>query len=954
FFQILSEGVHRFEGTINQYTGDGIMALFGAPIAHENHAQRACYAALHLAGTLKEYADSLRIERGLNLSIRMGINSGEVVVGRIGDDLRMDYTAQGHTVGLAQRMESLAEPGKALLASATIDIVEGYFELHDLGEAQVKGVEQPVRIAELVGVGAMRTRLDRSRARGLSKFVGREEEVARLESALERTIAGDGQVIGIVADAGAGKSRLCHELAEICRARGVQVRMGQGVAHGSAVPLLPILQFYREIFGIEDDDGDPEARQKIAGLIAQILPDALESLPLLFEFMRVPDPARPAPDLTPDERRRALSELIRRLTVARSETAPAVLIFEDLHWIDPQSAEIIETLVDTAAETRTLLILNFRPEFRADWTGRSHYQQIALRPLDAAATGELLSEWLGPDPSLSGLVELVVSETGGNPFFVEEVVQDQIDAGVLVGARGHFQLERPVASIRVPASVQSLLAARIDRLGEEAKRLLQTAAVIGQEQPELLLAEVEGLEPERLRVFMRALVQSEFLYEQTLYPEIEYAFKHPLTREVAYETLLGERRREIHARVARSLEAQVDESSDAHAAMLAYHYEQGDLPLDAARWHERATLEVFMGSTQESLYHARKILGLLEGVPASPMREEVLNRARGKLIYAASRSELPDSEVEELFEQALRGLDPGDARARASALTGYSVARWGRGERVEAIRLAEEAVDLGRRGGDDEVTAGALAALLNVRGPTESPRLTIETFAEIEELCGDRTEPSGKHGFPPLLMGGPMCVIALWFAGRGDDAEKLLRRLSERYADLPMSHSGVILVVQTQALSRRGDHAGACDEARRLVEACRSGQNTAALAIGYAALGMASLRAGQPDEAARALSEAVKISVDRGLSLGIAPVHLASLAEAEIECGDLAAAYHAIERGRKLAAEQEALLMLGVIDLQHARLILAEADTAASDRAREKLDAIESLAHERGNQGLLA
>ena len=516
FFQILSEGVHRFEGTINQYTGDGIMAIFGAPIAHENHAQRACYAALYLADALKEYTDALRVDQGLNLSIRMGINSGEVVVGRIGDDLRMDYTAQGHTVGLAQRMEALAEPGKALLAGATIEIVEGYFELHDLGEAQVKGVEHPVRIAELAGTGPMRTRLDRSRARGLSKFVGRDEEMARLESALESAVAGNGQVIGVVADAGSGKSRLCHELAEKARSRGIAVRMSQGVPHGNAVPLEPILQFYREIFSLEEGDGDREARQKIAGLIAQTLPDAIESLPLFFDFMRVPDPARPAPELAPDERRRALLDLLRRLTVARSETAPAVLIFEDLHWIDPESAEVIEGLVDTAADTRTLMIVNFRPEFRADWTGRSHYQQIALRPLDGDAAAELLADWLGSDPSLEGLVELVVERTGGNPFFMEEVVQAEIESGALAGTRGHYKLQRPVASIEVPASVQSLLAARIDRLGDDEKRLLQTAAVIGQEQPEPLLVDVAGCSPDSLRLLVRTLVQSEFLYEQSL------------------------------------------------------------------------------------------------------------------------------------------------------------------------------------------------------------------------------------------------------------------------------------------------------------------------------------------------------------------------------------------------------------------------------------------------------
>ena len=311
FFRILSGGVERFEGFVDKFTGDGIMALFGAPIAHEDHAQRACYAALHLREALKAYADALRMDRGLNFSVRMGINSGEVVVGKIGDDLRMDYTAQGHTVGLAQRMEALAEPGKALLAGDTIDLIEGYFALRDLGRMKVKGVEAPVRVAELEGVGRVRTRLDRSRARGLSKFVGRNEEMERLEAALRRALAGDGQVVGVMAEAGAGKSRLCYEFLERCRARGITVRTATGVPHGRAVPLQPVLEFYREIYGITQEDSDAQARQKIAGFVAQMAPEELGSLPLLFDFLRVPDPSNPPPVLAPDERQRELIGLLR-------------------------------------------------------------------------------------------------------------------------------------------------------------------------------------------------------------------------------------------------------------------------------------------------------------------------------------------------------------------------------------------------------------------------------------------------------------------------------------------------------------------------------------------------------------------------------------------------------------------------------------------------------------------
>jgi class 3 adenylate cyclase len=719
FFRILADGIERFDGFVDKFTGDGIMALFGAPIAHEDHAQRACYAALHLRDTLKAYADELRVEQGLNFSVRMGINSGDVVVGRIGDDLRVDYTAQGLTVGLAQRMEALAEPGKAMLAGATIDIVWGYFALRDLGAMKVKGVDTPVRVAELDGVGRMRTRLDRSRARGLSKFVGRQDEMERLEAALRRSLDGDGQVVGVMAEAGSGKSRLCFEFVERCRARGITVRSCTGVAHGRAVPLQPILEFYREIFGGTPEDSDAQTRQKIAGSVAQTAPEELGSLPLLFDFMRVPDPARPAPEMAPDERRQTMMAILRRLTAARSRHEPAVLMFEDLHWFDPDSEAIVESLVDAAVNTRTLLLLNFRPEYQARWVGRTHYQQLALRPLDAAAAGELLGDWLGPDPSLAGFVDLVRERTGGNPFFMEEVVQAQIESGSLTGARGRYRLETPIESVEVPASVQSLLAARIDRLDEAGKRLLQAAAVIGDEVPETLLAQVAGLGPDALRSGVHNLVQSEFLYEATLYPESEYAFKHPLTREVAYASLLRERRRALHAEVARALELLPAESVEQRAPLLAHHWEHAGQALEAARWQARIATRLGM-NTNEAVFHWRKVTELLNAEDETPETRELLGTAYGRLVYAASRTTAPDAEVEALFAAALRRFGDADSREHAWTLISYAVVRHGAGSVRQAHRLGTQALEMARRLDDRALLAAVLWGILMIHPPRSS------------------------------------------------------------------------------------------------------------------------------------------------------------------------------------------------------------------------------------------
>ena len=324
FFTILCEGVHRFEGTVDKFTGDGIMALFGAPIAHEDHAQRACWAALTLQRELAAYATEVRRTEGLSFSVRMGINSGEVVVGQIGEDLRVEYTAVGHTVGLAQRMESLAEPGKAYLTDQTAKLVSGYLDVDDLGEFDVKGVSEPVRVHALAGAGGAHSRLDISRARGFTRFVGRGDELATLEAALEQARGGSGAVVGVVGEAGVGKSRLCNEFVERARRQGIPIYEAQGQAHGREIPFLPVLQMMRSYFGIAESDSDQQAREKIAGRLLLLDEAFAESLPLVFDFLAVPDPHRPAPRMDPDARQRALLEMVKRLFYTSSQREPGI------------------------------------------------------------------------------------------------------------------------------------------------------------------------------------------------------------------------------------------------------------------------------------------------------------------------------------------------------------------------------------------------------------------------------------------------------------------------------------------------------------------------------------------------------------------------------------------------------------------------------------------------------
>src|SRR5829696_3547882 len=596
FFSILTEVVERFEGTVDKFTGDGIMAVFGAPIAHEDHGRRACYAALQMLDDVGDYAAELRRAEGLNFSVRIGINSGEVVAGAIGPGSSDgDYTAIGHTVGLAQRMEALAEPGKAYVTEQTADLATGFLDLQDLGAFEIKGASQPIRVFELAGVGRARSRLDLSRERGFSRFVGRDEEMAVFSEAFERAERAEGGVLAVVAEPGVGKSRLCLEFVERCRERGVEVFEAQAQSHGKSTPFMPVLQLMRSYFGISGADNDRVARERVAGRSLLLEPELADSLPLLFDFLGIPDPERQVQPMSAEARQRLLGDVVCRLVNAADRRSTVVVLIEDLHWMDEASNTMLSEMVASVEDTQTLAIVNYRPEYTPTW-GPGSYREVALEPLGEEDTVELLRDLAGEDPSLDGLGELVHERARGNPFFIEEIVRELAECGYLEGERGSYRLIRPLEDTGVPPTVQAILAARIDRLGADAKALLQVASVLGKEVGARELRITAGIESDELDSLLCELTDSGFLYEAELYPEKVLAFRHPLTREVAYGTQLGDRREATHAAAARALVELNPERHDELAALIADHMAAGGETLEAARWYARAAY--WAGSSQ--------------------------------------------------------------------------------------------------------------------------------------------------------------------------------------------------------------------------------------------------------------------------------------------------------------------------------------------------------------------
>ncbi|MET0850880.1 MAG: adenylate/guanylate cyclase domain-containing protein [Candidatus Rokuibacteriota bacterium] len=582
------EAVHHYEGTVNQVMGDGIMALFGAPIAHEEHAVRACYAALRMQQRVGEYAQEVHRTLGVPVHIRVGLNSGEAVVRSIGSDLSMDYTAIGQTTHLAARMEQMAMPGTILLPPETLGLVEGYVLTRALGPRPVKGLDAPREVYELIGAAPIRSRLHAAAARGLTRFVGRESEITQLSSARDRARAGSGQLVAVVGEPGVGKSRLYWEFTRSHLTEGWLVLESTSVSYGKATVYLPVIDLLRAYFKIGERDEARVVREKVTGKLLTLDENLRPALVPLLVLLGASGGDPSWEGLGAFERRHRTFDAIKHIVLRESLVQPVVVLFEDLHWIDDETQGLLDTLVESLPTARVLLLVNYRPEYRHTWGGKSSYTQLRIDPLGTASAAELLEGLLGANRSLEPLKRLLLDRTEGNPFFLEESVRTLVESGVLIGERGSFRLARALDTTHVPATVQAVLAARIDRLPPPVKHLLQSAAVIGKTVALALLETVAEMAALELRRGLAQLQAAEFLYETSLFPELEYTFKHALTLEVAYQSLLRERRRMLHASVLAALEARSREQGPVSVEVLAHHALRGELWEPAASYLYRA------------------------------------------------------------------------------------------------------------------------------------------------------------------------------------------------------------------------------------------------------------------------------------------------------------------------------------------------------------------------------
>jgi class 3 adenylate cyclase/tetratricopeptide (TPR) repeat protein len=953
FFSLLAGTVNRFEGTVDKFTGDGIMAIFGAPIAHEDHAARACYAALQMLDDVASYAGELRRAKGLNFSTRIGINSGEVVAGAIGGD-EGSYTAIGHTVGLAQRMEALAEPGKAYLTEHTARLARGFLDLSDLGEFEIKGASRPVQVFELAGVGQARSRLDLARERGFSRFVGREREMETLEAALDRAKAGEATAIGVVAEPGIGKSRLYHEFVERCRSEGTEVFQAQGQAHGKSIPFMPILQMLRAFFAIEDSDAEQTAREKIAGRALLLDASFADDLPLLFDFLGVPDPDRPVPQMSPEARQRALGEVLCRLVGNPTRKKTLTLVFEDLHWVDEGSQTMVRGLIEGFGGTRTLVLANYRPEYTPPWHGNACWQALELAPLRRQDTRELLRDLAGEDPSLDGLDEPIHERTGGNPFFIEEIVRELAESGYLQGERGSYRLAKPIEGAGVPVTVQAVLAARIDRLDPDAKHLLQVASVLGKEVSEEALAMSCGLGAEAMEASLRELIEGGFLYEAEIYPQRLLAFRHPLTREVAYGTQLGEQREQTHAAAARALiELNPGERWDELAALIADHLRQGGQPLEAARWSARAAYWAGHSRPRESLRLWHDVMVLTDDLPEDEEVAALAIHSRLQQLTYAFRVGMDREEQDRL------GAEAEEIATRREDLHSLALLRVATAVRPGLDHFAEswlaavrESVELADRAGDPHLRvaircAGAFAYLMT--GDFDGFEATLD---EVLELVGD----DGSIG-ANIILGSP---VAWGLMGKGmvrreriefDEAEELFdRALRIALEEDDPETASWIRSNQAGLLAMRGESEAGLAIALRNVELTEKLGDVFSQSLALSNLSWAQLNSGDAEGALESIEESERLYrelMDEGGEMAAWRAHLRSQALREV--GRIEEAIEAAEWAAETSRSRGLLWTYPA-----AMLALTRALTAAGrPGALEALAEAERVALETGAETLM-
>ena len=874
------EAVYRYEGYVNQVMGDGIMALFGAPLAHEDHAVRACYAALRMQETVGRYAEQIQKTEGVSVKIRVGLNSGEVVVRSIGNDAHPDYSAVGQTTHLAARMEQMADPGTILIAPSTLRLAEGAVQVTSLGTRPVRGLDAPVEVSELVGGAPARSKLRAADVQQLSRFIGRMEELERLHALLELARAGQGQVVAVRSEAGVGKTRLLHEFLRSAKTHAGRILEGRSHSYERAASYRPIIELMRAYFELDALDPASRVIEKVGATVRELDPELGDAVAPLLSLLDVLPSDNPFRSLDARERHDRVVDALTQVLLKETERQPLVIVLENLQWVDNETQAFLDSLLDRIPAARLLLLVDYRSEYEHDWAGRPGYTQIDLDPLSTAATDELLRTLLGGHRSLRPLRDLLIQRSNGNPFFLEEIVRTLLETQALLGERGDYRLAGELKAQQVPATVQAVLAARIDRLASEEKLLLQSSAVVGSDVPQALLEAIVDVPSESVGRALASLQAAGFLYEASLFPDVVYRFKSALTRDVAYASLLREQRRVLHARIVDAIERLYHERRTSHVDQLAFHASRGEV-WDKALVYNRqvGARAVLHAANGEAVSAFQDALTALKRLPETretreqaidlrlDLRPPLLQLGRLDEVLAVSR------EAERLAAE-LRD-EPRLARVYTYLINYHYL----KGETSQAIEYGQRCLDVGRAIGDPALQGLARQYMGQSYHAQGDYALAERTLREnIEATAYDQATISyvASCGW-----------LAFSLADRGDfDAANSYLAEAQRAAETTQ-HAYSRLIAWTLiglVWIRRGRLARAVLPLERGLEACRKKHLTVWLPIPLSLLGLAFVRMGHVHEGLRLLEDGVAVSRELGIRAYLA-AWLVNLAEGYLADG---------------------------------------------------------------------
>jgi len=913
-FKLLIDQIHRYEGTIDKFTGDGVMALFGAPVAHEDHAQRACYASLAIQRALEGYGEKIRKECGVEFKMRVGLNSGPVIVGAVGDDLRMDYTAIGDTVNLASRMQSMARPGIILVSADTHRMARDFFTFEPLGKIEVKGKEEPVEAYQLIEATRVETRLEAAIARGLTRFVGREKEMAILKEAFEKAKSGSGQVVGIVGEAGVGKSRLVLELRQMLAQDEYTYLDGHCLHYGSSMPYVPLLDILRSYFDIGEGEREFVIKKKMAETISHLDEELKGILPPLHDLFSLKVEDEGYLWLEPQKKRERIFEAMRDLLVRESQRKPLVLAVDDLQWIDRTSDEFLNYFIGWLAGSHIMLVLLYRPEYVHQWGSKSYYSQIGVEQLSTSASAELVRAMLEEGEVAPELREVILDRAAGNPLFMEEFTHTLLENGSIRKKDHQYVLTRKVSEIQVPDTIQGIIAARMDRLEENLKRTMQVASVIGRDFAYRILHTITGMQ-EELKSYLMNLQGLEFIYEKSLFPELEYVFKHTLTQEVAYSSLLLKRRKELHDRIGKAIEEIYPDRLEEFYEALAYHYLRGE---NWEKAYQYLLLSAMKAGMRYSLWEAFRFgkegINVLSRMPQTEENKRQGIDARDLLALVMMALGYPEDSLEILQEGERLSRELGDEKALARFHGNIGMYFGLTGDNRKAREYLEDASQAAERTQDVELIVSIGYQLCSWYAWLDDHPKLAELAPRVIALLEGMQREVGLFGVQFSQYAGLVsnygCALAFLGNFREGQAqcEKALRFATEIN---DIGSMGYAEHVYGYLFTLNGDGKNLIQHMQNAIKYCEQAQITALLGWSWTVLGHGYALLGDYETALKYMEKGFHMDCDLGLSF-ILPWHYSFLSWVHTELGELAKARSCAENAVELAQNQQMRMIEGL------------------------------------------